>query len=290
MLTTPLQTLTWQSPEGPKKLAYRQWGQSNNPHVLLCVHGLTRNSNDFNTLALALQDRVQVIAPDMPGRGQSEWLQNASHYAIPVYVAACLALIAHLKPSTLDWLGTSMGGLIGMGYASLPNTQAPCPIRKLVLNDIGPTLNFEAMQRIAQYVGAKPKFAQLEQARQAIRTNCQTFGEHTEAQWHTLCDTVLTEEHGQWTTHHDPLIGEAFKQIAHDTLEAYEQTLWDVYDHIQAETLIIRGEQSDLLTVQTVKEMQNRGPKPKCITIPQVGHAPTFMNHEQIQVIKDFLF
>lgn len=291
MLTSPLQTIIWQSPEGPKELAYRQWGNPDNPHVLLCVHGLTRNGFDFNTLAEALQHKVRIIAPDMPGRGQSDWFCNAQHYALPIYVAAILALIHHIKPTTLDWLGTSMGGLIGMGYCSIPTNNVPSPVRKLILNDVGPTLNFEALTRISQYVGSQPRFNTQDDARNAIRTNCQPFGPHTDEQWNTLCNTVLTHEHGLWTTHHDPAIGDTFKQTTtKEMLQTYEAALWAAYDNIQANTLIVRGEHSDLLTVQTVAEMKQRGPKPSCIEIKGVGHAPTFMQRDQIQVVHDFLF
>lgn len=291
MLTSPLHTITWQSPEGSKELAYRQWGEPDNPHVLLCVHGLTRNGGDFETLAKALQDKVRVVAPDMPGRGQSDWFCQSEHYAIPVYVLATLTLIAHLKPTTLDWLGTSMGGLIGIGYCSLPNTNVPCSVRKLILNDVGPVLELEALSRISQYVSSKPRFNDIEAARNTIRTNCQPFGPHTEAQWKTIGDTVLVREHGLWTTHHDPAIGDAFKQAStKETIQNHEAALWTAYDNIQADTLLLRGEHSDLLTVKTVAEMALRGPKPSCIEIKGVGHAPTFMQRDQIQVISDFLF
>ena len=290
MLTARLQTLTWQSPEGPKSLAYRQWGEADNPHILLCVHGLTRNSADFHTLAQTLGKSVRLVAPDMPGRGQSDWLANAQLYALPTYVSACMALIAELRPSQLDWLGTSMGGLIGIGYASLPPSIAPHPVRKLILNDVGPSLNLQALERIAYYVGTKPRFNSQQDARNAIRADSQTFGPHTEEQWNALCDAVLMQEQGQWTRQHDPAIGEAFKHMDEATLLANETALWAAYDAIQADTLVIRGEQSDLLSVQTLGLMSKRGPQARTLEIKGVGHAPTLMQLDQIQVVHDFLF
>ncbi|MDX1669691.1 MAG: alpha/beta hydrolase, partial [Limnobacter sp.] len=134
MLTSRLQSLQWLSPEGLHNLAYREWGDPDNPHVLLCVHGLTRTSADFEAIGQALGNQYRVIAADMPGRGRSDWLPSGAMYVVPFYVQACVALVARANAQTLDWLGTSMGGLIGMGYAGLPG----CPIRKLILNDVGP--------------------------------------------------------------------------------------------------------------------------------------------------------
>jgi pimeloyl-ACP methyl ester carboxylesterase len=286
MLTARLHTVQWISPLGLHNLAYREWGDSDNPHVLLCVHGLTRSSADFQTMAQILGKDVRVVAADMPGRGQSDWLSNPALYTIPTYVNACVALVARLNPGTLDWFGTSMGGLIGMGYASL----AKNPIRKLVLNDVGPSLNFSALQRIGNYVGKAVQFSTREEARKFIRTISQPFGPHTEAQWNELADSVLVQNNGYWHPHYDPAIGQAFQNLEESTTLVAEAALWGAYDAIKAETLVIRGEQSDLLSPETLAKMSQRGPKPQVVEVAGVGHAPTLMQSEQIQIVRDFLF
>ena len=286
MLTARFHTVQWLSPQGLQKLAYREWGEADNPHVLLCVHGLTRSSADFETLAQDLGKNVRVVAADMPGRGQSDWLPDPALYAVPTYVSACVALVARLNPGTLDWLGTSMGGLIGMGYASLPNN----PIRKLMLNDVGPSLNFAALQRIGDYVGKPVQFQSLDEARKYIRTISQPFGPHTEAQWNALTDSVLVKKGEFWQPHYDPNIGQAFQNLSESTTLQHEAALWAAFDSIKADTLVVRGEHSDLLSHETAKTMGQRGPRPRVIEVPGVGHAPTFMQNDQINIVRDFLF
>ena len=286
MLTARFHTVQWLSPQGLHKLAYREWGEADNPHVLLCVHGLTRSSADFETLAQHLGKHMRVVAADMPGRGQSDWLSDPALYAVPTYVSACVALVARLNPGTLDWFGTSMGGLIGMGYASLPKN----PIRKLILNDVGPSLNFTALQRIGDYVGKPFQFQSLEEARQYIRTISQPFGPHTEAQWNALTDSVLIKNGEFWQPHYDPAIGQAFQNLSESITLLHEAALWAAFDSIKADTLVVRGEHSDLLSHKTVEEMRQRGPKPGVIEVPGVGHAPTFMQNDQINIVRDFLF
>lgn len=286
MMTARMHTVQWLSPQGLHNLAYREWGSPDNPHVLLCVHGLTRNSADFETLALSLCKDLRVVAADMPGRGASDWLSDPAMYAVPTYVNACVALVARLNPSTLDWLGTSMGGLIGMGYASLPNN----PIRKLILNDVGPSLNFAALQRIGDYVSKAIRFSSLQEARSYIRNISKPFGPHTNEQWNKLTDSVLLEKNGQWQPHHDPAIGQTFQNLSEATALLHENALWAAYDAIKADTLVVRGEHSDLLTPQTVESMRQRGPQAKVIELAGVGHAPTFMQNEQIHIVREFLF
>lgn len=286
MLTSRLHSVQWISPRGLHRLAYREWGDPDNPHVLLCVHGLTRSSADFETMAQNLGKEIRVVAADMPGRGGSDWLPDPALYAVPTYVNACVTLIARLNPCVLDWLGTSMGGLIGMAYASLPGN----PVRKLILNDVGPSLNFSALQRIGDYVGKPVTFATVQEARAYIRAISQPFGPHSEDQWTQLADTVLVEKNKQWMPHYDPAIGQAFQNLSESTAQMHEAALWAAYDAIRADTLVIRGEHSDLLTPDTLKQMVQRGPKPKQVEIAGVGHAPTFMQNEQIAIIRDFLF
>lgn len=285
MLTPRLHTVQWLSPEGLHNLAYREWGDPDNPNVLLCVHGLTRCGGDYQTIAEKLSHQYRVVAPDMPGRGKSDWLPHGAMYVIPFYVTACVALIARLNPTTLHWLGTSMGGLIGMGYASLPGNQ----VSKLILNDVGPTLNVEALQRIKTYVGQDIQFENRDQARAFIRAVSEPFGPHTEAQWNYLADIVLVEKGDKLVTHYDKKIADAFQDLSTPTIQNNEAALWAAYDAIKAPTLVVRGEFSDLLSTETLAEMASRGPKAKTVTVSGVGHAPTFMNDEQVELVRAFL-
>lgn len=285
MLTAHLHTVQWLSPQGLHELAYREWGDPDNPHVLLCVHGLTRSSADFDAMAQDLGKDIRVVAADMPGRGASSWLPDPALYAVPTYVSACVALVARLNPEVLDWFGTSMGGLIGMGYACLPKN----PIRKLILNDVGPTLNFSALQRIGEYVGKPVEFQTLEEARRYIRTISQPFGPHTESQWNALTDSVLVQKGQHWVPHYDPAIGQAFQNLSESTTLMHEAALWAAYDAIKADTLVVRGEHSDLLNFSTVENMRQRGPKARVVEVQGVGHAPTFVQNDQIHLVRDFL-
>lgn len=285
MLTARLHKVQWLSPQGLHQLAYREWGDPDNPHVLLCVHGLTRSSADFDAMAQDLGKDLRVVAADMPGRGASDWLPDPALYAVPTYVNACVALVARLNPEVLDWFGTSMGGLIGMGYACLPKN----PIRKLILNDVGPTLNFSALQRIGEYVGKPVQFQTLDEARNYIRTISQPFGPHTENQWNALTDSVLVQKDQYWIPHYDPAIGQAFQNLSESITLMHEAALWAAYDAIKADTLVVRGEHSDLLNHLTVENMRQRGPKARVVEVQGVGHAPTFVQNEQIHLVRDFL-
>lgn len=285
MLTARLHHVQWLSPQGLHSLGYREWGDPNNPKVLVCVHGLTRSSADFDTLAQELASHYRVVAPDMPGRGRSDWLPDPALYAVPTYVNACVALVARLDVDSVDWLGTSMGGLIGMAYASLPGT----PIQRLILNDVGPSLNFPALERIGQYVGKPLKFMSRDEGRAYIRSISEPFGPHSDEQWKELADSVLIEQGAHWTTHYDPNIAHAFKNLNAETTQLHEAALWAAYDSIQADTLVVRGEHSDLLTRETARAMSQRGPKPRVVEVADVGHAPTFMQADQIQIVRDFL-
>ncbi len=284
-MKTRHQSVQWLSPEGLHRLAYREWGAADNPHVLICVHGLTRTSADFETLANSLSQTLRIIAPDMPGRGQSDWLPSGSMYVIPYYIQAMIALVARANASTLDWLGTSMGGLIGMGYAGLTG----CPIRRLILNDVAPTLNLNALKRIGEYVGKPVTFNSLAEGRTYVRKIIAPFGPHTQAQFDQLTDSVLIQKNNHYTLHYDPTIGDSFRNLTEATVHAHEDALWQAYDHITAKTLLIHGELSDLVTPATALEMTQRGPKAMLKVITGIGHAPTLMTTEQIQIIQDFL-
>lgn len=227
-------------PHGLHRMSYLEWGDARNPEVLVCVHGLTRNGRDFDDLARALAPRYRVICPDVVGRGLSSWLPVKDDYQLPTYVADMITLIARLDVDTVHWVGTSMGGLIGMIIASMPDN----PIRRLVLNDVGPVITAASLARIGQYVGTAPVFPGFEAAEAYIRAVSAPFGHLSDAQWRHLTESSVREVEGGWAMRYDPGIGDPFRKTP--TLE--DVSLWPIYDAIGCPTLLMRGAESDLLT------------------------------------------
>lgn len=269
-------------PHGLHRMAYLEWGKPGNPRVLICVHGLTRNSRDFDFLAQALSSDYRVICPDVAGRGRSDWLKAPDDYALPLYVSDMVTLIARLDADSVDWIGTSMGGLIGMLIAGQPGA----PVRRMVLNDVGPLVAGASLQRIAEYVSKTPVFAGMEDAEKYIRAICAPFGRLTDAQWrHMVVHGVRQRPDGQLELSYDPAIAEPFRRaFLHADID-----LWTVYDAIRSPTLVLRGAFSDVLSADTLAQMAGRGPQARTLEIPHVGHAPALMNEEQIGAIRKFL-
>lgn len=285
MSTPRLGAVQCLSKAGLHMMRYRDWGDPRNPRVLVCVHGLTRLGADFDRLAQALCAEYRVVCPDVVGRGLSDWLPDPALYAIPQYVADLLTLLARLDVPAVDWLGTSMGGLIGIALAGRPGS----PIQRLVLNDVGPQLEFVALQRIAAYVGVRPHFANLDEATSYVRSIAPGFGLRTAADWRELTVAGLKPDGAGWTLHYDPAIGLALNALTPEILAASEQHLWELYDAIACPTLLVRGELSDLLSPAAARRMGERGPRPTCITLPQVGHAPMFFYDDQVELVREFL-
>ena len=284
---SPFQIKTVQclSPAGLHNMAYKEWGDPKNPAVLLCVHGVTRVSDDFDALAAVMSDRYRVICPDVVGRGRSSWLTNPQAYQLPQYVSDMVTLIARLDVTQVDWFGTSMGGLIGMGVAALKGN----PIRKMMLNDIGPTINFAALMRIAEYMGKEVRFPTFEAGVDYIRTIAAPFGPHSDEQWNKLAGDVLRQQKdGQWSRHYDPAIAQAFSTFTEENAAQSEAALWAIYDAIQCPVLLVRGSESDLLSRETADLMTQRGPRAALTELAGIGHAPTFMQPEQIALARDF--
>lgn len=284
---SPFQIKTVQclSPAGLHNMAYKEWGDPKNPAVLLCVHGVTRVSDDFDSLAAVMSDRYRVICPDVVGRGRSSWLANPLGYQLPQYVSDMVTLIARLDVAQVDWFGTSMGGLIGMGVAALKEN----PIRKMLLNDIGPTINYAALMRIAEYMGKEVLFPTFEAGVDYIRTIAAPFGPHSDEQWHKLAGDVLREQKdGQWIRHYDPALALAFSSFTQESAAQSETALWAIYDAIQCPVLLVRGSESDLLSRETANLMTQRGPRAALTELAGIGHAPTFMQPEQIGLARDF--
>ena len=267
------------SPRGLHRMAYLEWGDARNRDVLVCVHGLTRTSRDFDELARALCGQFRVVCPDVAGRGDSDPLPDATLYGVPQYAADMVTLIARLDVEAVSWLGTSMGGLIGMALAA----QAGSPVKRLVLNDVGPLVTRASLERLASYVGKAPGFASVEEAERYIRAVSAPFGPHSDAQWRFLTETWLRRnDDGTWRAHYDPRIVELFK--ADKDLE-----LWALYDAVRCPTLVLRGELSDLLLPATAEEMARRGPRARVVEIRGVGHAPTLLDPDQIAPVREFL-
>ena len=270
------------STAGLHRMAYREWGDPANPKVLVCVHGLTRCARDFDALARAMADRYRVVCPDVAGRGDSDWLRDPMLYQVPQYVADMVTLIARLGVEQVDWVGTSMGGLIGMALAA----QADTPIRRLVMNDVGPVVTKVSLERIGTYVGLAPVFPSLDKAIEYVRFVSASFGPHSEAQWRFLTEVVVRPaEGGGYRMHYDPRLAEPFRRAMPDK----DLELWPMYDAIRAPTLVARGAQSDLLTHETALQMQARGPRAALVEFEGVGHAPTLMHPGQIAPLRDFL-
>ncbi len=275
-----LRHVTCASPRGLHRIGYAQWGEPDRP-VVLCVHGLTRNGRDFDRVAQRLSDRYRVVCPDMIGRGISDRASDPSLYTVPQYVADCVTLIARLDVEELTWLGTSMGGIIGMMMAALPGN----PIKRLILNDIGPVVGGVGVGRIADHVGDDPTFASFEEGERAMRQRMSEFGPHSDEQFRYLSRHYVVRRDGRWTFHYDPVIGATFRQAA----SVPAPPMWEVYDAIRCPTRVIRGASSDILGAQTAEEMTRRGPRARIAEVAGVGHAPSLIPEDQIDLVERFL-
>jgi len=278
------------------RMAYWQWGNAKAEHTVVCVHGLSRQGRDFDVLAQALVaqagDRIRVVCPDVAGRGQSDWLADPMAYQLPTYVADMLALLAHLKPQTLDWVGTSMGGLIGLGVCA--HAQAVgATVRRLVLNDVGPVVQWDSIVRIGTYLGRSMQFDSLQQAADAMWSISTSFGPHTPAQWLELSRHMVKPLPGGTpgvTLHYDPSIAMPVRAMTQEMATQGEAALWQLYDTITAQTLLLRGADSDLLSPETAAQMTQRGPKARLVEFAGVGHAPTLIADNQVRAVTSFLF
>ena len=278
---------------GAHRMAYWQWGDADAAHTIVCVHGLTRQGRDFDVLAQALLARatspLRVVCPDVVGRGMSDWLQDPQAYGFPSYSADMLALLAQLKPQTLDWVGTSMGGLIGMAVCAHAKALG-AEVRRLVLNDVGPVLEWQSLLRIGAYLGKQMHFDSEQQAADALWSIASSFGPHTPAQWLELSRHMLKPDpQGGVRLHYDPAIALPFQGVTQEQTVQGEAALWGLYDAITAQTLLLRGAESDLLSEPTAQQMTQRGPRARLVEFAGVGHAPTLVADDQIAVVASFL-
>ncbi|MBC7942544.1 MAG: alpha/beta hydrolase [Chitinophagaceae bacterium] len=279
---------------GLHRMAYWAWGDATNPRVLVCVHGLTRQGRDFDTLARDLCHDYRVICPDVAGRGQSDRLADPMGYAIPGYVADMVTLLARLDVPQVDWVGTSMGGLIGLGLATLAQAGGAAAtglVRRMVLNDVGPTIQAAALQRIGGYLGQPAHWQTEDEAAAALAAISQGFGPHTPEQWLALTrpQLVAHESGTGFRPHYDPAIAVPFRAITPELAAAGEAFLWQSYDRLRCPTLLLRGAQSDLLSRETAQAMTARGPRAQLHEFDGVGHAPTLVQADQRTVVRRFL-
>ena len=284
-------------------MTYREFGAPDADRVVICVHGLTRNGRDFDTLAAALAEAgCRVVCPDIVGRGESSWLSDPAGYAFPQYLADMTVLLARLEAEAVDWIGTSMGGLIGMTMAAQSGTaqsgtaQFGTPLRRLVLNDVGPFLPKAALARIGTYVGHDPRFANLEAAEAYVRDVHAGFGALADHEWRHLTEISVAaaegggggegggEGEGALRLRYDPGIGAAFHAAPPEDVD-----LWAVWDRLTVPTLVLRGADSDLLLPETAAEMTRRGPRAELTEIAGCGHAPALMDPAQVARVRDWL-
>jgi pimeloyl-ACP methyl ester carboxylesterase len=280
------------------RMAYWLWGEPQAGRLLVCAHGLSRQGRDFDVLCQALLGRsaepLRIACPDVVGRGRSDWLADPMEYQVATYVGDMLHLLAQLQSQAaiehLDWLGTSMGGLIGMGLCGTPDLPLPSPVRRLVLNDVGPVIQWEALQRIGQYLGKAGRFESIRHAADAMWQISRSFGPHTSEQWLALSQAMVKPlPEGGFGLHYDPAIAVPFGALTREAAEQGQAALWQLYDRIQARTLLLRGAQSDLLSHDTALEMTRRGPKARLVEFEGVGHAPTLVANEQVEAVAAFL-
>jgi len=304
-------------PDGFHRLAYTDWGDPNNPHVAICVHGLSRNSRDFDWLATALSTDVRVVCPDVVGRGESDWLQDRFAYCFPTYLSDAAALVARVTvtppqgqglladlrdrlrgrprdsgaPAALDWIGTSMGGLIGMLLAAKPGS----PIRRLVLNDVGPFVPWAGLVRLKGHVGSDSSFADMNEVERHFRHVCAEFGQLDDDYWRHLAEhSVSRGDDGRYTVRYDPAISRGLPvhmdpelPIGPEFLRGID--LWNVWDAVECPVLVLRGADSQVLPREVVDEMRRRKPELRVVEFADVGHVPALATPDQIEVIRDFL-
>ena len=270
---------------GLHRMAYWEWGDPANDSVLVCVHGLTRQGRDFDALARTLVDRYRIVCPDVVGRGRSDWLADPMGYGLPLYVADMVTLLARLNARTVHWVGTSMGGLIGLAVAALGGS----PVGKLVLNDVGPRLDPSGLARIGGYVGQTRRWQTLDEAADAIWAISTGFGPHTREQWLALTEPQLKLDGNALVPRSDPDIAVPFKAVTPELAAAGEAALWQTFDALRCPTLLLRGAESDLLASDTAREMGQRGPRARLVEFAGVGHAPMLVQPEQTQAVREFL-
>ncbi len=270
----------------PRHLAYYEFGDRANADAVICVHGLSRNGLDFEILARELSRTHRVICPDMAGRGNSDWLTNKLDYNYTLYTADILALLAWLKLPQVSWVGTSMGGILGMMLAAAN----PLLIKNLVLNDVGSVVSAAGLKRIMGYVGTSATFPDRPAAEVYMKSVLAPFGITTEDQWkHAFQSTFFTLPDGRYMLRYDPDISQPLKAAASVSDAVTDIDLTAFWLGVKCPTLILRGETSDILTRQTAESMRAGRAGVKLSEIPGAGHAPALLDRGQVALITDWL-
>ncbi len=269
------------STSGFHRMAYVEWGAPSAGRTVVCVHGLTRTGRDFDRFAGALESRCRVVCPDIVGRGASDWLRDPAGYGFPQYVNDMTVLLGRLGVDKVDWVGTSMGGLIGMLMAAGEDS----PIERLVLNDVGPLVSKDGLARIRAYLERQWAFATAEEAEAHIRTVYAPFGQLGDDEWRHIVDhSVRRSDDGRWRMAYDPAIVQPMLDAPDEDVD-----LWPVFDRIGCPVLLLRGATSDVLSREVATEMTKRGPRAELVEFSDCGHAPTLMPAEQIAVVREWL-
>jgi pimeloyl-ACP methyl ester carboxylesterase len=263
------------------ELHVTEWGDPKNPPLVMW-HGLARTGRDFDEAAEALSERYLVLCPDTLGRGLSNWAKDPKvDYSYRVFGDTALGMLDHYGLDKVRWVGTSMGGLIGVTLAA---GRLKGRITHLVVNDVGPDIPKAGIGRIASYVGSPPVYDTFSELEAWLRKNYAPFGENTPEFWRRMTDTSYRRsDDGRITVHYDPKI---VMQLTYPTADL---DVWDAYDAIEARTLLTRGENSDVLAAPVAEEMTRRGPKPELHVVRGCGHAPTLASAEEIGLLRDFL-
>jgi pimeloyl-ACP methyl ester carboxylesterase len=268
------------SPTGYRNIAYTEWGFKDNKKVLFCIHGLTRNAHDFDYIARALSGEYRIICADMAGRGQSDWFADRSRYNFLTYIDDCIEVMLELQLGKVDWLGTSMGGIIGVYLAA----QYPKFIKRMILNDVGYYIPKESMQRIRKYIINPPTFHSIKEVDEYLRLRLANFGIKKEEHWLYLAKTsIIPKGNGTYVLAYDPVIAEIMPEKAEDV------NFLGIWQQLKCPTLVLRGGDSDLLTEDTANHMKITGPQADLITFDGVGHAPALMDYEQIEAVRKWL-
>lgn len=290
-------------PGGFHRVAYTEWGDPSNRHVLMCMHGFTRNSRDFDVLAARMADRYRVVCMDVVGRGASDWLERKEDYDYSLYLSDAAALLARLtapgadplRPAPaapiVDWIGTSMGGLIGMLLAAKPNS----PIRRLVLNDVGPLIPWPALTRLRNmHLPFDKRFNDVDEVEAHLREIFASFGPLDDTRWkHVARHSAVQLEDGAYVLAYDPGIMNSMNharkgiEFGHNFLSGVD--LWPVWERVKCPTLVLRGSVSDVLVPSVAEDMERRGPKARVVELPGVGHAPWLMAEDQLALVREFL-
>ncbi|HET9948263.1 MAG TPA: alpha/beta hydrolase [Longimicrobiales bacterium] len=264
------------------RVAYVEWGDPRARRAVVCVHGLTGSGRDFDELAAALaEEGYRVVCPDLVGRGASDRLRDPVGYKLRQYESDVATLLARLDVDEVDWIGTSLGGLVGMAVAA----REGAPLARLVLNDIGPFMPAAALRRIGDALGADPRFPDLRTAEAYLRVARAPWGRLSDEQWRRMTErTVRPHEDGGFALRYDPRIAEAFAETSRTELE-----LWHLWEKVRCPVLVLRGARSDFLLPETAREMRARGPGAEVIELPECGHTPALMDADQIGVLVEWL-